>query len=154
MPTIELISIGCPRIPDLPQYDSFAYIAETKLQSHRGLFQTVFDSLTGVIVHLANKELEKEPEGGWFAGMIMDWEDANALMFLPDTLLDTRDLMKRLLKASPENRIVFSTDFQLGGKRREHGEISFAKFFDLHARGRLRYNSLYFIRGDSSSVPQ
>jgi hypothetical protein len=148
MPTIELISIRCPRVPDLPRYDSFAYIAETKLQSHRGLFQTVFDSLTGVIVHLANKDFESEPEGCWFAGKIMEWKDDDALMFLPDSLLDVRDLMKRLLKASPENRIVFSTDYQFGGKRREHEEISFSKFFDLHTHRRLRYNSLYFIRAD------
>lgn len=149
MPTIELISIGCKRVPNLPRYDSFAYIAETKLVSHRGLFQQVFDSLTGVILHLANKDFENEPDGGWFAGQVMDWkDDSNALVFLPDSLLDVRDLMKRLLKDSPENRIVFSSDYQFGGKRREHGEIIFEKFFDLHARRRLRYNSLYFIRSD------
>ena len=151
MPTIELISIGCSRVPDLPRYESFAYIAETKLTSHRNLFQSVFDSLSGVIVHLANKDFESEPEGLWFAGRVMEWKDDNALMFLPDSLLDVRDLMKRLLKVSPEKRIVFSTDYQFGGKRREHGEISFAKFFDLHTRRQLRYNSLYFIRADSSS---
>jgi len=154
VPTIELISSGCPTIPDLPRYDSFAYIAEIKLVSHRSLFQSVFDSLRGVIVHLANKQYESEPEGCWFAGMIMEWKDDDALMFLPDSLLDVRDLMKRLLKVSPENRIVFSTDYQFGGNRRERGEISFAKFFDLHTRRQLRYNSLYFIQADSSSEPR
>lgn len=102
-------------------------------------------------MHLANKDFESEPEGPWFAGMIMEWEDDNALMFLPDSLLDVRDLMKRLMKASPKKQIVFSTDYQFGGKRREHREISFVKFFDLHTHRRLRYNKLYFIRADSPS---
>jgi hypothetical protein len=35
VPTIELISIDSPAIPDLPIYASFAYQAETELQSHR-----------------------------------------------------------------------------------------------------------------------
>ncbi|MGI8965206.1 MAG: hypothetical protein ACR2H1_03850 [Limisphaerales bacterium] len=153
MPTIELISIGCSRIPDLPRYDSFAYIAEKNLVSHRDLFQSVFDSLTGVIVHLADKKFESEPEGCWFADMIMEWKEDNALRFLPDTLPDVRDLMQHLLKASPENRITFSSDYQFGDKRREHGEIHFAKFFDLHTHDRLRYNHLYFIRANPDFSP-
>lgn len=168
MPTIELISIGCPKIPELPRYDSFAYIAETELRSHRDLFQSVFDTLTGIIVHLANKDMEGHEDGGWFAGKIMDWlgggtitipllevneeimdgQEDETLLFLPDTLLDVRDLMQRLLAASPEKRIVFSTDYQFGGKRRECGEITLSRFFDLHAKQKLRYNHLWFIKVD------
>ena len=149
MPTIELISIGCPQVPDLPRYDSFAYIAEMKLQSHRELFQPVFDSLSGMIVHLANKQYEGHEEGCWFAGMIMDWKgDDDALIFLPDTLLNVRDLMKRLFAASPHHRITFSTDYQFGGDRQECGEVTFSAFFDLHARRSLRYNSLWILRPD------
>jgi len=69
VPTIELISIGCQRVPKLPKYRSFAHIVDTKLESHRGLFQHVFDSLTGVIVHLANKSFEGKEDCGWFAGL-------------------------------------------------------------------------------------
>ena len=56
MPTVELISIGCLEIPELPKYPSFAYIADMELVCHRGLFQNIFDSLTGGMVHLANKK--------------------------------------------------------------------------------------------------
>lgn len=148
MPTIELISIGCTKIPDLPRYDSFAYFAETKLNSHRNLFQAVFDSLTGVIVHLANKNMEGREDGYWFAGKIMDWQEDDALVFLPDTLLDVRDLMKRLLAASPQKQIVFSTDYQFGNERCECGEITLSHFFDLHAKQKLRYNNLWYIKAD------
>lgn len=149
MPTIELISVGCPNIPELPRYDSFAYIAEAELRSHRNLFQGVFDSLTGVIVHLANKHMEGHEDECWFAGMIMDWHEDETLLFLPDTLLDVWDLMKHLLEASPQNRITFSTDYQFGSERREYGEISLSQFFDLHARHELRYNHMWHIKPDA-----
>lgn len=170
MPTIELISIGCPKIPELPRYDSFAYTAETELRSHGALFQSVFDTLTGVVVHLANKDMEGHEDGPWFAGKIMDWQgggtitpppfgvgfdeeimedqDDTALVFLPETLLDVRDLMQRLLAASPEKRILFSTDYQFGSNRRECGEIAFSRCFDLHAQHKLRYNHLRYLRAD------
>ena len=150
MPTIEMISIGCKQPPDLPRYDSFAYYAEPKLQSHRGLFQSVFDSLSGIIVHLANKDMEGHEDGCWFAGKIMDWQrDDNALIFLPDTLLDVRDLMQRLIAASPQRHITFSTDYQFGGRRRECGEITFSQFFDLHARRKVRYNRFWYVTPDT-----
>ena len=149
MPTIELISIGCPKVPELPKYPSFAYIADTELVTHRSLFQNIFDSLTGVIVHLANKSFEGEEDGGWFAGMIMDWEDDDALVFLPETRLDVSDLMQRLIAASPERRITFSTDYQFGGERQEGGEITFSEFFRLHDERALRYNRFWYVRPDA-----
>jgi hypothetical protein len=149
MPTVELISIGCPKVPELPKYSSFAYIAETELVTHRSLFQNVFDSLTGVIVHLANKEFEGEEDGGWFAGMIMDWDDSDALVFLPDSRRDVADLMQRLIAVSPERRITFSTDYQFGGDRQECGEITFSEFFRLHDEHALRYNRFWYVRPDA-----
>jgi hypothetical protein len=148
VPTIELISIGCLKTPDLPRYDSFAYIADTKLRSHRALFQSVFDTLSGVIVHLANKDMEGHEDGCWFGGKIMDWEEDEALVFLPDTLLDVRDLMQRLIAASPRHRITFSTDYQFGSERCECGEIAFSRFFELHGRHELRYNQLWYVKPD------
>lgn len=145
MPTIELISIGGREVPALPRYPSFAYIAETKLQSHRALFQSVFDSLTGVVVHLANKTFEGEEDGGWFAGMLMDWDDDDALVFLPDSRIDVADLMRRLLAESPQRRITFSTDYQWGGDRQECGEVTLSEFFRLHDGHGLRYNQLWYV---------
>lgn len=194
MPTIELISIDCPAIPELPHYSSIAYRIEDRLQSHRGLFQDVFDTLSGVILHLANKELEGE-DGGWFAGLLMDWPEADddkekdkqalaaledavsnatteeeknralsayetacfllvprdrTLIFLPEVLADIKDLMQRLLDASPQHRMTFSSDYQFGGERREGGEVTLTEFFDLHDRRLLLYNSLFYVRsGDA-----
>ena len=149
MPTIELISIGCTKVPKLSRYPSFAYIAETKLVTHRSLFQNVFDSLTGVIVHLANKSFEGKKDGCWFAGMIMDWDDGKALVFLPETRRDVADLMQRLIRASPERRITFSTDYQCGGRRRECGELTLSEFFRLHDKHKLRYNRFWYVRPDA-----
>ncbi len=149
MPTIELISIGCLKVPELPKYPSFAYIADTELITHRSLFQNVFDSLTGVIVHLANKSFEGAEDGAWFAGMIMDWDDDEALVFLPETRQDVADLMQRLIAASPQRRITFSTDYQFGGDRKECNEVTFSDFFRLHDERALRYNRFWYVRPDA-----
>jgi hypothetical protein len=148
MPTIEFVSIDCAQLPDLPRYDSFAYIAETELHSHRGLFQPIFDRFGGVIVHLANKDLEGHEGGVWFAGKIMDWQNGEALCFLPDTLRDIRDVIYRLTLASPRKRVIFSTDYQFGGEPCELGEINYSGFFELHARQELRYNQLWYVKQD------
>ncbi len=148
MPTIELISIGCLKVPELPKYPSFAYIADTELVTHRSIFQNVFDSLTGVIVHLANKSFEGADGGYWFAGTIMDWKDDDALVFLPETRRDVADLMQQLIAASPERRITFSTDYQFGGDRQECGAVTLAEFFRLHDEHALRYNRLWYVEPD------
>lgn len=157
MPTIELASIGCTQPPDLPYYDSFTYSVETRLFSHRELFQPVFNDLNGVIVHLANKERESTQAGLWFAADLINWngahldaeEDTKPLIFLPDALLDVRDLMRRLLTASPQKHITFSSDYQFGGEERENEEISFSRFFKLHASQELYFNHLWHVVPDT-----
>ncbi len=190
MPTIEIVSIGCPQKPKLPKYPTFAYKMEKKLRSHRALFQHVFDLHTGVIVHLANRDIE----AGWFAGELLDWSvtqairehreallhdivrvvrsansenaqfealdahlydgitvpaaDEMVLLFSPEVRTEVFDLLLRLLDASPEHRITFSTDCQSGGKARECDEVSLSEFsFRLEQR-MVRMNELYFIRAD------
>ncbi len=145
MPTIELISVDCVCVPELPTYESFAHIAETELIGHRGLFQSVFDSITGIILHLANKDLEGKDGGYWFAGQIVDWPDSDALKFLPETSRDIFDLMKRLIAASPKQQIIFSTDYQFGGDRQECGHVTLGEFFKLHDQDKLQYNQLWYI---------
>lgn len=103
--------------------------------------------MTGVVVHLANKEFEGE-EGGWFAGMIMVWDDDEALVFLPEARRDVADLMQRLIVASPQRRITFSTDYQFGGERQACGEVTFSEFFRLHDEYALRYNRFWYVRPD------
>lgn len=144
MPTLELISIDCPEIPVLPAYPTFAYRMEKELRSHRSLFQPAFDELSGVIVHLANKELEGT-NSRWFAGMLMDWYSTNALVFQTEVRDDVADLMQRLLDASPVGQVTFSSDYQFGGCGQETREVSLRDFFRLHDRHALRYNTLYQV---------
>ncbi|HEX2948597.1 MAG TPA: hypothetical protein VHV83_03360 [Armatimonadota bacterium] len=151
MPTIELVAIDCRAIPDLPSYQSFAYRVDTQLESDRALFQPVFEALNGIMIHLANKDFEGDDNGPWFAGAIMDWTQTGShckqvLIFLPETRDEIIDLMQRLLCASPQHRITFSTDYQFGGERRICSEITLADFVNLHDQRSLRYNELYFIR--------
>lgn len=147
MPAIELISIDCPEAPPLPRYPSFACRAASDLVSRRGLFQPVFDNMHGVMVNLANKELEGS-KSTCYAGTVMDWPCDDALLFRSETRDDVRDLMQRLLDASPQHRVAFAAEYQFGGEKCECGEISLSEFFQLHDRHALRYNCLWYVRSD------
>ncbi|HSI63634.1 MAG TPA: hypothetical protein VLE43_10965 [Candidatus Saccharimonadia bacterium] len=147
MPTIELISIDCPEAPALPRYPSFACRTDPVLISRRGLFQPVFDSLNGVMVNVANKELEAVSNVS-YAGTVVDWPCDDALLFRSESRDDVMDLMQRLLKASPQHRLAFATEYQFGGEQKECGEISISEFFNLHDRHALRYNTLWYVRSD------
>ena len=114
-----------------------------------GLFQTLFNEQHGVIFHLGNKEQEKDPEGYWFAGGVMDWTEARTVFFPREARSEFQDLLIRLLRASPEGRVLFSTDYQFGGKRRVFGEICLSSFLAMHDERKLKYNVLYYIRKDA-----
>jgi len=124
-------------------------MTESVLVSHRDLFQSVFEKLSGVIVHLGNKELEEENYAFWFAGMLMDWQHDEALVFLPEPRQEVADLMRRLISLSPQKRIIFASDYQFGGARHEYGEVCLSEFLRLHDQGELRYNCLWYISAES-----
>lgn len=73
MPTIEIISFE-RKIPIkiLRSSYNFAIRQNTKLVSHRGLFQDYLDANNGVILHIGNLKLAKECF--FFAGELIDWD--------------------------------------------------------------------------------
>ncbi len=156
MPTIEIVSVGAPTGLDLPKYETLAYDYESELEGHRGLFQHLFDQLNGVIVHLANKDLE-DGSSGWFAGGLLNWDhEDDALIFEPHVAADVSDLMLRLLGASPTGELTFSSDYQFGPEEPTLHEapLSLEQFWDLHNSARLRFNAYYRIRGRRSKDPK
>lgn len=149
MPTIEIVSVGAPPVLDLPKYETFAYEYESELEGHRGLFQHLFDQLNGVIVHLANKDLE-DAGSGWFAGHLMTWDhEDDSLVFESHVAADVSDMMIRLLEASPTGELTFSSDYQFGPEepRLHEALLSLEQFWGLHNSAQLRFNAYYRIRG-------
>ena len=79
MPTIEIISINAKEIPNLKDFESFAFICEDKLESHRALFDDELkENYQGIILHLGNKEFQKDKEQGtigpWFASDLINFD--------------------------------------------------------------------------------
>jgi len=147
MPTIEIIAVDCPKVPSLPRFRGFAYIAEDKLCSHRALFQDILDKHTGVIVHLANKDFEGT-DGCWFAGALMNWDHARVLRFLKQPARDARRLLKLMLMASPTGEVLFLSDYQFGPSRKkmERKVLTLDGFWTMHDAGGIKYNALYRIK--------
>jgi len=175
MPTIEIVALKCETLPNLPLFENLAYIAERQLQSHRGIFQSEFDQTTGIILHLGNKELEGQEDGGWFAGELIEWgneeiiipqiekvggdeqwwgEDQSFMFrFAPEVFTELKVLLEFLLEQLPIKQLYFTTDYQFGpseGIKRPN--YSLRRFFEEHDNAGLRWNCLYQIRGNLKRV--
>jgi len=171
MPTIELVAIRCPALPDFPRFRSFAIRSETALASHRGLFQPEFDQVSGVIVHLANKDCESDPDGFWFGSDLVEWDDGDLQLpvyestadlnaedqwhgedqldrfrFKPPVADELRTLIVILLESSPEREVWFTTDMQFGPSIKTQATVSLSEFLDLIHSTELRWHCLYRIR--------
>jgi hypothetical protein len=150
MPSIEIICIGQLQptpFPDLP----FAVVSEVVLISHRGrssLFQQDFNRVTGCIYHLGNPNLKSpDARGIYFAGeLLVEWWER--VEFKPEYVIPVKELLEELLHASPEGRLLFTSDYQFGPRpRRRYSKWRTPEeFWHLHDAKHLRMNALYAIK--------
>jgi hypothetical protein len=168
MPTIEIISVDCPEIPELPAFRSFSFEAESVLQSHRGLFQSRFNEVSGVIVHLGNKRADGKFGGS--AGNLIDWEEHQTLIlpeaddtwngdnqisefrFISSIFGDLRALIIILMESSPRKEVWFSTDIQFGPSRISEENTTLDRFFQQMESSVLFWHRLYRIRNWRVSI--
>lgn len=147
MPSIEVVSIGQQQPSDLCSL-SFAVRSETELESHRGLFQEDFNSLTGVIYHLGNPEFKIEEDNGFFAYQLLSEESQNNDFFEIDRKFraDFEYLINTLMIASPVARVFFTSDWQFGPEKiTKGGELTLVDFWNWHDRHQLQLNGSYTI---------
>jgi hypothetical protein len=175
MPTIEIVALKCEKLPDLPRFECFSYIAEKQLHSHRGIFQAAFDKVDGIILHLGNKNLEGQEDGGWCAGQLIEWgneeiiipqieeggrdeqwwgEDQDFMFrFALGVFTELKALLEFLLEQSSSKQLYFTTDYQFGpSESMKRSNYSLRRFIDEHDNCGLRWNCLYQIRGDLKRV--
>ena len=148
MPTIEIVCVAQTEPLDLPDMP-FALLAENKLVSHRGLFQSDFDKLQGCIYHLGNPDLRGNEDGFFWAyelvnNSIGDETDEACLKFDDEFVPHVKAMLGRLLAASPVSKVTFSSDWQFGTKDvRRFAAMSEQQFWQLHDACKLRFNALY-----------
>ena len=148
MPTIEIVCLE-QKEPLALRELSFAVEAETPIVSHRGLFYEEFKVLNGYIYHLGSPNMRQRINGFFYAAELLDWGVSNsgALKFLPEFAPEVRQLCTDLLKASPVQTILFSSDYQFGPKERRHERpLKHETFWRKHDAGELRLNARYIIR--------
>jgi hypothetical protein len=150
MPTIEIIAVNAQHLPALPEYARFAWRGESELVSDRGLFQPVLDRLSGVIVHLGDR-FDHPEEPSWFCGHIIKnrpvEEDWTEFQFEDDAKTEVGDLLRRMRDASPNQYVIFLTDFQFGPDEPLEQEFdSLEAFWARHDAHKLRHNTLYHVR--------
>ena len=175
MPTIEVVALNCETLPKLPRFKSFSYIAETQLHSHRGIFQSEFDKVNGIILHLGNKYLEGDEDGAWFAGQLIEWSNEEIIIpqieecsrdeqwwgedqqfmfrFASAVFTELKALLEFLLELSPKKQLYFTTDYQFGpSDSMKRSNYSLRRFLEEHDHSGLRWNCLYQIREDLKRV--
>jgi hypothetical protein len=145
MPSVEIVCVG-QSVPTQFEDVPFRVPAENRLVSHRTpspLFQADFDALSGCIYHLV-----KQPNGAATAYSLLDewWE---VLRFKPEYVPPVGRILSELLAASPQRRLVFTSDYQFGpDAKRFKRPVRISRFWELHMAGRLRANTLYSLIQD------
>lgn len=140
MPSVEIVCVRQPE-PTIFEDVPFQIDAENRLLSQRTpspLFQADFDALNGCIYHLI-----KQSKGACTAVELLDawWEE---LRFKPEYTPYIHRILSELLASSLEGKVLFTSDYQFGPKRRRYKRpISLDKFWALHAAGKLWANALY-----------
>lgn len=166
MPTIELVSVGCPVLPEFSEFQSFAIMAEAEVHSHRGLFEEQFLATSGVVVHVGNKELEGQVDGWWYAGTLIQWDSSSSsepqkesdkerasrqdlegrFHFEAEPWAEMQELLSMMRASSPAGEVWFSTDYQFGpAARLIRADFSKMRFIEEHDSIGLRWNALYKI---------
>jgi hypothetical protein len=152
MPSIEVVCIGQTEPLELGPL-SFAVVSGTRLVSHRTptpLFQSDFDQLEGCMYHLGNPELRsKARTGTFFAYELLSESSRHGepfLEFADEHRPDVGIVLSALLAASPEGRLLFTSDWQFGPEgAKRHPAVTLAEFWRLHDARTLRLNAAYAI---------
>ena len=169
MPTIEIASIDATHLGLTQSNFQVAIIEEDKLSSHRGLFDNELIQHKGTIVHIGNPDFKTDKDGGFFAGMLIDWnwdiDETEDIIIIPDSndtgadqqflfkfldelKTDIDTLLKISLEKSPINRVFFLTDYQFGPSKTKKEIINtISDFWTLHNNDGLRFNTLYEMYG-------
>lgn len=155
MPTIEIASLNSPGLG--LQQDDFdvAISEETKLKSHRGLFYDFLVAQKGTIIHLGNSDMKANPDEGYFAGELINWDSGDhkinpdiRFKFKPEYQDDINRILKLAMENSPDNCIFFLTDYQFCKKAASFKtQRSIINFWEQHGRSGLEWNTLYKITG-------
>jgi hypothetical protein len=162
MPTIEIISIGNFQGFQVKQENFGLAIREEigeKLISHRFLFQKKIRKLKGTIMHLGNPDMRTwEKDSCFFAGLTIDWETPFAeeafskkknpshFRFLKHLEGDVIQLLDIAMEKSPQNYVIFLSDYQFGPKKKKRVKnISMSQFKSIYEENGWRFNTYYQI---------
>ena len=152
MPSIEIACVGLTKLVNPPPM-TFGYVGEPGLKSHRSpspLFQTDFDRLSGCLFHLGNPGLPRDGSP-YFAYELLNEVSSEAdpisiLEFAPAHVESMRRLLEWLLRTSPVNRLLFTSDWQFCNQPpRRFRPLTLDAFWKLHDSRTLLLNAAYPI---------
>lgn len=128
---------------------------------------TFWKKQKGVIVHIGNPDLKNDKYGGFFAGLIIDWDFEPGYIEIPDFdrgetgsnqnfrfkfLLDYQIEIAEIItigfQKSPTKELYFLTDYQFGPDNAVIREINLKDFLIKHDNTGLEWNVLYKLTHD------
>ena len=152
LPSVEIICIGQLEPSDFPDMP-LAILGENRLKSHRTPkphFQADFDQLQGCIYHLLNPRLRDPAAKGSYIASDLLIEYRDIVFFKPELVPVVQRILKELLAASPEGRLLFTSDYQFGSHNpyRFKRKATLETFWQRHDARRLPINSsVQSVRG-------
>ncbi len=153
MPSIEIVCVGQIEPIQLLEMP-FAIETETGLRSHRSpspLWQAEFDKVGGCIYHLGNPALrDPQCEGIFFASELLSKEEDDWFHFVklaPEYAPSLKTLLDSLLKASPLDKVFFTSDYQFGPHpQRYKRPVKLQKFWQMHNEKKIKMNAFYELK--------
>jgi hypothetical protein len=106
---------------------------------------------------LKTRGIENSKTGAFFAAYLLSERSVHAsrstfLEFRPEFIPAIRELLDSLIRWSPLNQLLFTSDYQFGPKRPyRSAPLILDEFWALHDSRTLRLNSAYPIAGHNVS---
>jgi hypothetical protein len=94
-----------------------------------------------VIVVILSKEEVKDQDDWFFCYDLLLDIGLLRFKFKPAVWSELKKLIDYLIKTSKNNKIIFTTDYQFGGKKFIYKPIKLKKFIKLHDTKGLKFNS-------------
>ena len=153
MPSIEIACLGLEQ-PVRVDVRGFVVEVERGLVSHqaRSRFKRDFDSLAGCLYHLGHSSGRDPSLGRGFAAYELlspacrDPFPPSILEFAAGHVAEIRVVLAALVAASPEGRVLFTSDWQYGPEwAHRFGPLTLDQFWSLHGTRLLYLNTAYEI---------
>jgi hypothetical protein len=142
MPSCEILINNINMDFSKLEYKNFALTVSCPAQSHRdpSLWQHRFNKNKGTLLHIGETRFKGQDDWFFCYDLLLDI-GLLRFKFKPEVWGELKKFIDYLMKTSENKKIIFTTDYQFGGKKFIYKPMKLKKFIKLHDTKGLKFNS-------------